>query len=435
MIFGFGRKKGSQNVEEEEEEQEFVLFQGALNGQDADLAANARLAEAGLVPAKQLVSDALARRAETVRLEPKGKVAVSTFFVDGVPYPGVRMPAQAALAVTQMLKLLAGLDVRERSKPQSGGIRAEFAETPYELRVDSVPLKTGGERLTVRARNTKIRLETPDDLGFSSELKTKIRETAGEKEGLMLAAGPPGSGVTTTAIAIVRGIDAYVFSIVCLADLQGRDLPHVSVPDDPPTDTLEQRIARAKRAEGDVLFVDPIKSGETAKTLLNDSNDATIVAEMPAADAADAIVRLIAATKDPNLVADRLKLVLSQKLVRLLCTKCKHAYRPNPKLLAKVGLPPETSVLYRPPSASDEDAEEDVCSKCGGIGYFGRTGLIEAINVSDAVKQLIQKGADAKAIRVQARKESMQTFQSDGLRLVAEGMTSLEELQRAFKNG
>jgi type IV pilus assembly protein PilB len=159
------------------------------------------------------------------------------------------------------------------------------------------------------------------------------------------------------------------------------------------------------------------------------------VAEITARDAADAIAKLIEMTGEPNMVADRLTAVVSQKLVRLLCTKCRQAFRPHPKLLAKVGLPPETKVLYRAFEASGDDAaeEEDECEQCGGMGYYGRSALIETIEVTGLVKEAVAAGSDAAAIKSAARKEKMQSFQSDGLRLVAEGKTSIEELQRVFK--
>lgn len=438
MIFGFGRRRDDDDDDDDdddEEEMDFVLFQGALNGKNPDLSENARLVQAGLVPAKRLVTEALSRRAEMIRLEPKGKVATATFLIDGVAYPGGRMPAPAGMAITQMLKLLAGLDIKERTKPQVGGIKAEYDETPYEIRINTQPIKGGGERLIVRGRNLNIPMETPKDLGFSESLVEKIRAIGSSKSGLILAAGPPFSGVSTVSIAIVRAIDAYLYSIFCLADLEGRDLPHINMFEWNEGDDFARTIQRAKRSDADVMFVNPLKSRDDARTVLENAGEATFIAEMPAKDAADAIARLCQLVGDPKLVTEHLKLVMSQKLIRLLCGKCRHAFRPNPKLLTKVGLPPETNVLYRPPRPDDdEEDEEDVCPKCGGIGYFGRTGLMEVVELTEGMKKIVLAGADPQAIRAQVRKEKMQSFQSDGLRVVAEGKTSLEELQRAFRS-
>ena len=452
MVFGF--KKGSKQRddddddedededgdEDEEDEVELVLFQGALNGKDPNLAANARLVQAGLQPCKKLITDAISRRAEMIRLEPKGPVSSATFYIDGIAYPADKMPAQQGLAVTQMAKLLAGIDLKEKGKKQSGGIKTQYLEAKYTLRVDSEPLQGGGERLTIRSQNNAVKLETPQDLGWPEALKSKIREYSAKKKGVILAVGTPNSGVTTISNALVRSIDAYLFTIYSLLGPGGKELMHVKAFETNPGDTLTMSITRAKRAEGDVIFVEPIRTAEQAKTIFEEAEEeCCFVSEYAAKDSFDAVGRLNQLVGDPKIVADRLLLIVSQKLVRLLCDKCKQAYRPHPSLLAKVGLPPETKVLYRPPQpveADEEDEEEEepeVCGKCGGVGYFGRIGLIEALEVSEAVKQAIASGGSPDTIRAAARKEKQQSFQADGIRLVGTGKTSLEELQRVFK--
>jgi type IV pilus assembly protein PilB len=437
VIFGMGRKgrDDDDDDEDDEEDEELVLFQGAHNGREPNLKENAKLVQAGLMRAKQLVSNALSRRAEMIRLEPKGNAAVATFYVDGIPYPAERMPANMALAVTQMLKLLSGLDVKVRNKPQTGGMSAQYDDNSYNLRIDTQVLPTGGERLIVRSQNKKVRLETPDDLGFSDALKAKIREATASKSGVVLAAGPPMSGVTTTSFAVLRGIDGYLYTIYSLADMSGREVMHIRQFEVNEGDTFEQSVGRAERAEGDVIYIDPLRTPEFTKQVLELASGMCFVTEMTAKDACDGIARLGQMVGNPQLVAERVKLVLSQKLVRLLCGKCRQAYRPHPKLLAKVGLPPETKVLYRATEAGGDEAEEDeeICEKCGGVGYFGRTAMIEVIEMTPGMKEVVAGGGDAAAIKAHARKEKMQSFQSDGVRLVASGKTSLEELQRVFK--
>ena len=442
MIFGFGRRNkpvDDDDEDEDEDERDYVLFQGALNGETPDLAANAKLVQAGLLETKRLVTDAMDRRAEMIRIEPKGKVAQVAFYIDGIPYPASRLPGPLAMAITQMVKLLSGLDTRERTRPQSGGVRTEFSEKKYLMKVDSAPVQGGGERLIVRIQDQSKILEKPDDVGFSEDLKSKIREYTSHKNGLLLAAGPPNSGVTTVSVAIVRSVDAYMYSIYSLGDLGGRELAHVTPFETKAGDSLSQTIERAKRKEADVCFVDPIRDAQAAKDAVDSADKCSIIAEFPAADAADAVAKLCKLVGNHELVAERLKLVCSQKFIRVLCEKCKQAYRPNPKLLAKVGLPPETKVLYRPPRFDEDDEEEDgeerkVCKRCAGLGYYGRTAMFEVIDATEGMKKVIKQGGDLQAIRHQARQDKMQSFQSDGLRLVLEGKTSLEELQRAFRS-
>ncbi|MBX3436176.1 MAG: Flp pilus assembly complex ATPase component TadA [Planctomycetaceae bacterium] len=431
MVFGFGKSRAVE-PSSEEIEIESVLFQGALNGRPVDLKANARLASAGLVPAKGLISDALSRRAEMIRIEPKGRVATVTLYVDGVPFPGSRLPTQQGLAVTQMLKLLSGLNIQDRQKPQSGGITTEFKNTPFHLLIDTMPIKGGGgERLIVRARNLNEQLETPDQLGFTEHLRERIREVTSHREKVVLVSGPANSGVTSLSFAVIRSIDAYLYAIYSLADFGERSITHIAQQEPVPGESFETQLARCIRSEADVIIVDPLRTDDRLKVIFDNADRVSLVAEFRARDAADCIAQ-VRQKLGPPMVAERLGMVLSQKLIRKLCDECKQAYRPHPKLLQKVGLPPETKVLYRPPQPTEEGPPEE-CRKCGSIGYFGRTGLIEAIEISDPIKALILSGADPRQMKSQARKEGMQSFQSDGLRLVAEGKTSLEELQRVFK--
>lgn len=438
MIFGMFKKSGGGGRDDDDDEEiELVSFLGALNGKSADLAANARLAQAGLIPAKELVTDAITRRAEMVRVEPKGERASVTMMVDGVAYAGSRLSKQQALAITGMLKLLGGMDAKLRGRAQSGGLKADLEGIPYEVLIDVTPLPEGAERLVVRLRNLKVKLDTPDDLAFSQFVKTKIRELTSRRRGLLLVVGPPNSGTTTTLFGVLRGIDVYLFSIFSIANLGTRDVYNINKFEVNESDDLEASLMRMKRAEADVVLVDPLKDAETAKTLLEAADDVCLLTEMAAKDSVAAVMQLIQWTGNPALVAKGLDGVFSQKLIRLLCTDCREAFRPNPKLLEKVGLPPETKVLYRKgePAVDEKTGEEDPpCEKCNGVGYYGRVAMIELLTPSDELRKLISTGsATAEQIRAQARNDGMLTFQKDGLRLVAEGKTSLEELQRVFK--
>lgn len=436
MVFGFSKGKGRASDDDDddgdEEDQDFVLFQGARNGNNPDLSEHEKLVRAGLVPAKKLVTEALARRAEMIRVEPKGKVASVTFYVDGVAYPPTRMPGPTTLAITQMLKLLAGLDVKERAKPQAGGIKAVYDEKKYEVRIDTAPIEGGAERLLIRTRNSAIRMETPDDLGFSEQIKEKIRVLTKDKKGIVLAAGGPQSGLTSVAVGLVRGVDAYLFNVYSVADHEGRELSHITTEKRDDDEDLDAVLTKIRRAEADVVYVPPVKDKQLATTYLEHSARLCLIAEIAARDAADGVLKFVQLSGNPDGVCESLKLVVSQRLIRLLCQKCRQAYRPNPKVLAKVGLPPETKVLYRAPRQESEEDEENDCSQCGGTGYFGRIGIFEYVEMTDAIRQLVKGKAEAAAIRAQARKERMQTFQADAVRLVAEGKTGLEELQRAF---
>ena len=441
MAFGFGKKRDDDDDEEEDEEEEeeeeldLVNFQGALNGKTADMAANARLVQAALRPTKTTITDAIERRAEMIRVDIKGEKAQVALAIDGMPFAGGRMAKPQATAIIQMLKVLCGLDARLKGKQQAGGVKAEFQGTKYELSVDVTPQPDATERLTVRIRNLSHKLETPNDLGFSESLKQSIRDLTGNRHGIIVCCGMPGSGVTTTTYAVLRGIDVYLYSIYSIAHTS-RELLNIKQFEVNPGDDLHTSMMRMIREEADVIFVNPIRDADTTQQLMTVADRICIVSEVQSKDCATAIAQLVQWSGDPQKASELIDGVFSQKLVRLLCTSCREAFRPNPKLLEKVGLPPETKVLYRKgePAVDEKTGEEDdPCDKCGGVGFYGRMAMIETIIVSDPIRKLIASGAASDQIKALARAEGCLTFHKDGLRLVAEGKTSLEELQRVFK--
>lgn len=439
MIFGFGKSRDNDDDdddEDEEEEIDLVSFQGAVNGRSADLAANARLVQAALLPTREMVTDALDRRAEVLRLDIKGEKAQIAYSVDGMPLAGGRMPKQQATAVMQMMKVLSGLDAKLKGKHQVGGVKAEHKEIKYELTTDVAPQADGTERLTIRIRNMKMKLDTPQELGFTDASRALIRELTSHRHGIIIVCGPTGSGVTTTLFALVRGIDVYLYSIYSIADTGTRELINIKQFEANEGDDIEATIMRMMREEADVVLTKPVRDADTTKQLMSVADRICIMSEMSAKDAASGIAQLVEWSGNKELASTVIDAAYSTKLIRTLCPSCREAFRPNPKLLEKVGLPPETKVLYRKgePMVDEKTGEEDPpCEKCDGLGYFGRVAMLETIVVSDNIRKLIAGGATADQIKVAARSEGCLTFHKDGLRLVAEGKTSLEELQRVFK--
>jgi type II secretory ATPase GspE/PulE/Tfp pilus assembly ATPase PilB-like protein len=432
----FFKKNNDDDDDEDEEDIEYVLFQGATNGQEANLDENRKLAAAGLAPAKELVSEALAERAESLRLEPKGPGSVASFFVDGMRRPGPRFPQPRANAITQVLKLLAGLDVSIRDKPQRGGIKAEYRDLPFELTVKSQPIQGGGEALTVMFRNLKTKRVVPEDIGMPENIKLKVRQTAADGKGIVIVASPPETGLTTTALCTLRCVDSYMYQCYVLGDLGTREVINVPVFKEEEGHTLDHTIERIKRNEGALTYFTEFTDKERVQAALMSADSIAVMAEMNARDAADGLAKLVALVGDATLVAENLSCVISHKLIRKLCPKCKEAFRPNPKLLAQAGLNEDTKTLYRkarPPEPDPKTGEEpEPCRACGGLGFRARVAIFEMIEGTDGIKEVLMSGGDAVAIRAKAREEKQFTFQKDALRLVEDGTTGLEELQRVF---
>lgn len=435
MIFGFG--KGKKKVEEEDDDEiELITFQGALNGKSANLKANPGLTRAGLVPAKEIISDAISRRAYTIRLEPKGERSVIYFLVDGMPFPGPRVPKQQGLAMTQIMKLLAGLNIQVRDKNQKGGIKAELGGLPYEVDVEVTP-GPGGERLVIGIDNLKTRPEKPDDLGIPENIREKIRDYSRARSGLLLACGGSRSGVTSSAVGLFRSLDAYTFNLYSIYTPGTRELPYVTEFEWLEGDDMGTTIARCQRVEADVIFCPPMSSADDAKTLFEHGSNSVLVTEFPARDTVAGLQQLLKWAGDKAVVAEQLKGILSQKLIRRLCPDCKQAYAPNPKLVAKIGLDKSIKALYRQrvqPQQLARGEEWEPCDRCGDLGYYGQTAMYEFLEMTEGMKEVVQGDPTPDAIRARMKADGMTVLQQDGLRLVAEGITSLEELQRVFKS-
>jgi type II secretory ATPase GspE/PulE/Tfp pilus assembly ATPase PilB-like protein len=271
-------------------------------------------------------------------------------------------------------------------------------------------------------------------------MRERIREYAAQGSGLIVISGPPFSGVTTTTRAVMRTVDVYLYSCFSLADMGSRELPNVT-----PfklreaSDNFATSVMRMKRLEADVIYIDPIKTAARAKEVFAELDKAVMICELPAKDAVHALLQLAEWVGSLDEVIKNVSLSISTKLIRKLCEDCKEAYRPHPKLLQKIGLPPETKLLYRPRTPPDPDdpevTEEDLepCETCGDVGYVGRTGMYEMVEMTDALKEFLNTSPPYAAIKTEVRKLGQQTTQKEGLRLVAEGVTSLEELQRVFR--
>ena len=180
--------KNAAAPQEHEPDVEQVLFQGPLYNRECNLKTNAKLVQVALVPVKQMVSDALSRRAHTILLEPReGRVSIR-YVIDGVPYPAAAVPGPKGAAMLQMIKLLSGLDINERSVAQSGGMKTDYEKIPYHLLVESVPVGGKSEKIRIKVDNRKVVRQKPQDIGFPNHLKDRIRHctatTAGSSHGI-----------------------------------------------------------------------------------------------------------------------------------------------------------------------------------------------------------------------------------------------------------
>ena len=422
--------------EEEFEELEQVLFQGPLYGREANLKKNPRLVQAGLIPVKKMISDALARRGHTITLDPSSGRILVRIVVDGIPYAAGTLPSKRGAAVVQMVKLLAGLDTQNRVEPQDGGIQVEFDGEEYRLLVNTTPIRGAAERLRIRVEDVKKSVIRPTDVGFPEDLKEKLQSLTQDANGIILACGPPESGVTSLSMVMLHCMDPYLYSVYNMAEIGDRQLVNVAKFEPEEGHDLELNLDRIIRQQGDAVFMGEVKDPQEAQLLFEYADRLSFFGEIKAMTPVEA-VRTLIDWVGVDQVLRRLKCIITQKLIRRFCDDCKQAYRPSPQLLKRLGLPRETTVLYRPPAPPPDDDPNaptiaEMCADCDGAPYYGRAAAYELFEMTDEMKEVVAEGVDPAVMRKQMISQKQRTLQQDALRLVVAGTTSLEELQRVF---
>jgi type II secretory ATPase GspE/PulE/Tfp pilus assembly ATPase PilB-like protein len=268
----------------------------------------------------------------------------------------------------------------------------------------------------------------------------QIHALATQPHGMLIVCGPTGAGKSTTLYACLGELDRHQQNIITIENPVEYNLEGITqIEVNPKAEkTFASELRSILRQDPDVIMIGEIRDKETAEIACQAAQTGHMVfSTLHANDTVTAIGRLLDLGVPPFNIASALSGVLSQRLVRLLCPKCKVRYKPNPELLRKANLPVEKiKFFYRPPEEEElqnEDGEPQVCGTCGGSGYYRRSGIFELLVVSDKVRELVRDNPNMTAIKQEAVKGGLRFLYEDGLRLVVEGQTSIQELLRVSK--
>jgi general secretion pathway protein E len=294
-----------------------------------------------------------------------------------------------------------------------------------DVRVSTLPT-THGERIVLRLLDKGSGQRGLDSLGMAADTVAPFARLLDQPHGILLVTGPTGSGKSTTLYAALQGMDAKRRNIVTVEDPVEYDLPGVGQIQ--VNSKIDLSFARALRAilrqDPDVIMIGEIRDLETAQIAVQASLTGHLVlATLHTNDAASAVTRLVDMGVEPFLLASTLRGVLAQRLVRRLCPACRSA---TPTTAADRSLlgPGSPAQLWHAPG----------CPECGHTGYAGRTGIYELMVTDDALQRLIHTAADEADLRAHARSHGSRSLRDDGLRLLADGVTSAEELLRVTRD-
>jgi len=395
------------------------------------------------VAMQNLIADALWRRASEVDLIAAGKQSQLAYRIDGVATPrkDLLKPDETAQAVN-FLKKSAGLNVEEKRKPQQGKISTLYplgTNNRVQMEVRSSG-STHGERIQIRIAADLNSLRLPD-LGLAPPRLALFKKVVEMRAGLVLCAGSPGSGVTTTQYATARTHDAFMSNIHALERSLMMELENITqhVHDSQNPDLgFARQLQSILRREPDVVMVDDCPDHETAELAARAaSSGRKIYLSMRGRDCLNALNNYLNFLEDNKLGASVLLAVTNQRLVRKLCPECREAYTPDETLLRKANLPADKiEHFYRTPREvrTDRKGNPILCQHCQGTGYYGRTGLFEVMIINDDIRKLIRAGAKMSEIKQAARKNKMLYLQEEGLIKVIDGLTSMDEVLRALRD-
>jgi general secretion pathway protein E len=384
-------------------------------------------------PVIRLVNSIIARvielRASDIHLEPFDDGLHVRYRVDGVLHDGELIPPKHSPAVNSRVKLMAHLDIAERRLPQDGRIKTRVKGRELDLRVSTVPT-VHGESVVMRVldrASVRLSLET---MGFSPDILTAFNGLLARPHGILLVTGPTGSGKTTTLYAGLSKLDSTIQKIITVEDPVEYQLESINQIQVHPQIglTFAHALRSILRQDPDIIMIGEMRDGETAQIAVQSALTGHLVlSTLHTNTAAGAVIRMQDMGVEPYLITSSVNGVLAQRLIRTLCPHCKTPYHPSAELLKSSGLgrfcTPE-STLY----------EARGCVHCRDSGYLGRTGIHELLVIDETLRRAILDGRDASAINTIAASAGMLSLYDDGLRKVAAGVSTLDELLRVTQD-
>lgn len=370
-----------------------------------------------------LLMDGIRRQATDIHLTPAKDVLHVFYRIDGVLTYGHCLPSIVKSTLVSRIKIMAHLDIAEQRLPQDGSYTLNFFNKKYDLRISTVP-SIYGENMVIRVLSTSGSLMHISTLGFSDGIVSTIRNLFNKSHGIILITGPTGSGKTTSLYSSLREIDLLERNVITIEDPVEYHLDFVRQTEvnEKAGYTFSSSARSFMRQDPDIMLLGEIRDSDTAQMAIRASITGHLVlSTLHTNDAVTSIPRLLDLGADKLLLSASLLAVMAQRLARRICTHCKAEYQMGEAEKAhfkKYGI--EISSAFRGLG----------CERCGGSGYSGRTSLAEIMIITSEIKELIYSGASTGALSQAARQAGMVPLYIDGLRKVALGHTTIQEVQR-----
>ena len=372
---------------------------------------------------KEMIDNAVRQRASDIHVEPLESRIRVRYRIDGACYERGSYNINVLSAIIARIKIIGGMDISEKRKPQDGRITQVVDRVEYDIRVSILPT-VYGEKVVMRLTAKMALTREKSKLGLKPYEMKRFDWILSHPNGILLVTGPTGSGKSTTLYTALSELNKEDVNIITVEDpveanIDGINQVHVNVKAGL---TFASALRSILRQDPDIIMIGEIRDEETARIAVQASiTGHLVVSTLHTNSSASTITRLEDMGIESYLIADSVIGVIAQRLVRRLCPECKKAKLANEEELRMMDLIPESEVtIYEPVG----------CSKCDNTGYRGRIGVYEIMVVTDELKRVISKKLGAAAIKEQALKDGMKTLHMGGTDYVLEGITSFSEMAR-----
>lgn len=377
----------------------------------------------------QIIEQAVHKRTSDIHFEPMEDKVRIRFRVDGVLQEAMRHDISLYPALVARVKIVSGMDISEKRKPQDGRMTCVVDRQEYDIRVSNLPT-VYGEKIVMRLTLKQALTRDKKDLGFQPEDLEKFDKILSHPHGIILVTGPTGSGKSTTLYTALSELNTEDVNIITVEDPVEANLNGINqVQVNPKADlTFSSALRSILRQDPDIIMIGEIRDNETASIAVKASvTGHLVVSTLHTNSAASTITRLADMGIESYLIADSLVGVIAQRLLRRVCPECstmeplnefeKEELRIRPELRDREILVPRAHIGCN-------------CPKCGGAGYFGRVGIYEILPVSMEIKRIISRSGNAEEIENQAIREGMKTLITAANQYVLQGVTTMDEVHR-----
>ena len=366
---------------------------------------------------------AIQDRASDIHFEPFEDEFKVRYRVDGALYEMAPPPKHLALPIISRVKVMSNLNIAERRLPQDGRIQLNLAGKQIDLRVSTLPTQFG-ESVVLRVLDRSVVNLEMESLGMPTGIYDQTKEVIKVPNGIFIVTGPTGSGKTTTLYSCLKRINTVDVKLLTAEDPVEYDIEGIMQV--PINDAIGLTFARALRSflrqDPDIIMVGEMRDLETAQISIQASLTGHLVfTTLHTNDSPGAVTRMIDMGVEPFLISSTLQAVLAQRLVRVICKKCRVAFEPSETVLTQLGLTKEDT-------AGRPFYYGKGCMECNETGYHGRKGLFELLVSTEPIRELINMRAPSGVLRGRALELGMRTLREDGIRSILDGETTVEEV-------